>query len=103
MNFVTQTADGTNALIGERDIYMNGTAYLEDGSTVTVTVKDASTRMENVGNISYRKYIYPAHYFGLPKGTVITDLYFYFTNKDGSKVVKPEGSELGFQFRQAAE
>jgi len=103
VNFVTQTTDGTNALYGEKNIYMNGTVILASGKKVSVTTRDRSTRMDNVTDIAYRKYIYPTHYFGLERDAEISDLYFYFTNEDGSKVVRPDASELGYQFRQASE
>ena len=97
----TSEAGGTkNALYGERDVYMCGTAFLADGSTVTLDRKDETTRMNNSSNTLYTRYIFPRHYFGLDRNAEITNLYLYFTNKDGSKTVKPAGSDLGFRFKQ---
>ena len=98
--FASKVDGYTTALDGEAEVFLNGTAVLADGSTVELTTRDDSTCMRRTGSHSYQKYIFPTHYFGLPKGTKITDLYLYFTNKDGSKTVKPSGSNLGFRFKQ---
>ena len=103
VNFAAQAGDVKTALYGENDVYMNGTAILADGSQVTVEKRDNSTRMNRLNEKTYQKYIFPTHYFGLSNKTKIVDLYFYFTNKDGSKVVTSNDFEYGFQFRQKAQ
>ena len=103
VNFAAQAGDVKTALYGENDVYMNGTAILADGSQVTVDKRDNSTRMNRLNEKTYQKYIFPTHYFGLSNKTKIVDLYFYFTNKDGSKVVTSNDYEYGFQFRQKAQ
>ena len=100
VQFTSEAGGLKNALYGERDVYMCGTAFLADGSSVTLDRKDESTRMNNTSNTLYSRYIFPRHYFGLDRNAEISDLYLYFTNKDGSKTVKPSGSNLGFRFKQ---
>ncbi|MBQ9583770.1 MAG: DUF4961 domain-containing protein [Bacteroidales bacterium] len=101
VQFTSEAGGMKNALYGERDVYMCGTVYLADGTTVTLDRKDETTRMNNVSNTLYSRYIFPRHYFGLDRKAEITNLYLYFTNKDGSKVVKPAGADLGFRFKQS--
>ncbi len=94
----------TTPVDGEAEVFMCGTAVLADGTKVTLDRKDDFTCMRRTGRHTYQKYIFPTHYFGLPKGTTITDLYLYFTNKDGSKVEKGDDyPDLGFQFKQSDE
>ena len=102
INFASEVGGVQTDLYGENDVYMCGTAILEDGTPVTLTKCDNSTRMSKLDDKTYQKYIFPTHYFGLSNKTKIKDLYFYFTNKDGSKVVTSNDFEYGFQFRQAA-
>ena len=102
--FTSSIGGYATSLDGEAEVFMCGTAVLADGSKVTLDKKDNSTCMRRTGLHSYQKYIFPTHYFGLPKGAQITDLYLYFTNKDGSKVEKgTEFPDLGFQFKQSDE
>ena len=98
--FTSEAGGIKTALYGEKEVYMCGTAILEDGSKVVLDKKDASTKMNSVSNTTYMRYIFPRHYFGLPKTAKITDLYLYFTNKDGSKVVTSNDFPDGFQFKQ---
>lgn len=100
VNFAAEAGGVKTALFGENEVYMCGTAVLEDGTLVRVDKKDASTKMTRVDDKNYQKWIFPTHYFGLPNTTKLTDLYFFFTNKDGSKVVTSNSFEHGFQFRQ---
>ena len=102
VNFASKAGGVETALYGETDVYMNGTAILADGTEVKVERRDKSTRMNRLDDQTYQKYIFPTHYFGLSNKTKITDLYFYFTNKDGSVIVTSNDFEYGFQFRQQA-
>lgn len=102
--FSSKVGDYATPLDGEAEVFMCGTAMLADGTTAVLDRKDDFTCMRRTGWHTYQKYIFPTHYFGLPKGTKITDLYLYFTNKDGSKVVMGEEyPDLGFPFRQSDE
>ena len=80
-------------LKGAEKVYLCGRALCEDGSEVTVTTTGDANLMEKIGETSYQKYIYPRHFFGLPEGTRIEALYFYFTNEDGSIVVRDTTGE----------
>ena len=102
VNFAAEAGGVKMDLYGEPDVYMCGTAILEDGTVVTQNKRDSFTHMNRLNESTYQKYIFPTHYFGLPNTTKIVDLYFYFTNKDGSKVVTSNDFEYGFQFRQKA-
>jgi hypothetical protein len=102
VNFTTKTGDNETALFGEKEIYMCGAVYLEDGRKVTIDRKDNFTKMDILDETTFQKYIFPTHYFGLPAKTKITEMYLYFTNKDGSKVVSSNDFEDGFFFRQQA-
>lgn len=102
--FSSQVDGYTTAVDGEAEVFMCGTAVLADGTQVKLDRKDDFTCMRRTGGHTHQKYIFPTHYFGLPKGTKITDLYFYFTNKDGSKVeMGDDYPDLGFQFQQSDE
>ena len=102
VNFASEAGGVQTDLYGENEIYMCGTAILEDGTPVKLDRRDNSTKMSKLDEKTYQKYIFPTQYFGLSNKTKIQDLYFYFTNKDGSKVVTSNDFEYGFQFRQAA-
>ena len=102
VNFAAEAGGVQTALYGETDVYMNGTAILEDGTEVKIERRDAFTKMTRLDEKTYQKWIFPTHYFGLSNKTKLKDLYFYFTNKDGSKVVTSNDFEYGFQFRQKA-
>lgn len=102
VNFAAEAGGVQTDLYGEKDVYMCGTAILADGKQVKVEKRDASTRMNALDVKTYQKWIFPTQYFGLSNKTQITDLYFYFTNKDGSKIVTSNDFEYGFQFRQSA-
>jgi len=100
--FAAEAGGVQTDLYGEKDVYMCGTAILADGKQVKVEKRDASTRMNALDGKTFQKWIFPTQYFGLSNKTQITDLYFYFTNKDGSKIVTSNDFEYGFQFRQSA-
>ncbi|MBQ9310826.1 MAG: DUF4961 domain-containing protein [Bacteroidales bacterium] len=102
VQFVTEVDGERTALYGAKDIYMVGTAVLADGTVVTVDRKDNWTRMTNTSDTSYKKYIFPRHFFGLDKDAEIKEIYFYFSNKDASRIVR-HGSGYGYYFEQAAE
>ena len=102
VNFAAEAGGVKTALYGENDIYMCGTAVLADGTKVKVEKKDASTKMTRLDDVNYQKWIFPTQFFGLPNTTKLTDHYYYFTNKDGSKTVSSNDFPDGFQFRQKA-
>ena len=86
----------TNSLLTggrKKKVYLCGRALCEDGSEVTVSTTGDANLMEKLGETSYQKYIYPRHFFSLPEGTRIEALYFYFTNEDGSIVVRDTSGE----------
>lgn len=100
VNFQSETDEGATALKGADKIYLCGTATLADGTEKTVDKASDANLMVVSGPISYMKYIYPRHFFGLGADAVITDIKVWFINGDGS--VKVDDSGEGFALAQSA-
>ena len=86
----------TTALDGESDVYLCAKAVYDGGQEVeVVTCTDANkmtpivrTMLDGTSYNMHEKYIYPKQFFNLPKDAVIEAIYVWFSNADGSKVVK---------------
>lgn len=89
-DFVTFTFLGDtydNELKDADAVYMEATAYTDNGNTYEVKEKSAKTLMSkedraysNIFNLT----IWPAEYFDVPEGETITRIEYIFTNKDGT-------------------
>lgn len=99
--FAVQFAPKDTALNDAADVYLCGTARYNGGQTAEVTVTEARNRMERISTKLFERYIYPKQFFGLPADAVIEELRFYFTNADGSVVVKD--GDKGYLVEQAEE
>jgi len=101
--FTSKVGEKKTELYDMEKVNLVGTAILADDTKVTRNTIDAGTLMKRVDKVTYSKYILPVDFFGLKKGTKIKDLYFYFTNYDGTIVVRPESEPLGYHFTQSEE
>lgn len=99
VQFLSEVGTTTTALKGVDKVYLCGKVVLSDGRTVVVDKASANNLMEKNGSVSYQKYIYPKHFFGLQPSDEIVDAYFYFINEDKSLVVT-SGND-GFQLTQS--
>ncbi len=96
IEFVSAIDDIETPLFGEDAVYLNAKC-VADGKTVT----GKPVLMQKNSEVLYSKYIYPKNYFGLAESANITDMWVWFTNKDGSKIAT-EGED-GYGVFQAAE
>ena len=104
-DFVTLNFQGdvnTNDLIEEDAIYLCATAYTDKGSVLTVCGAEDKSRMKKqfqFGN-AYTLTLWPAGYFGVPANESIEKIEYYFSNADGSVVVKdgPTKTEMPFVY-----
>ena len=89
INFESEAGPVETGLKGVGKVYIYGKAIYNGGndSSIVDIVSD-KTLMEQIGETTYQKYIYPKEFFNLPDDAVITRAYFHFTNEDQSVVVK---------------
>ncbi|MFV0506678.1 MAG: DUF4961 domain-containing protein [Bacteroidales bacterium] len=93
INFITEASNTSTELAGETNIYVQGTAVLQDGSILELTERNAKTLLVVDSETSFSKYLYLKSLFGLDNTSTVTDLYLYFSNEDRSKVHSPKGGE----------
>lgn len=84
-----------NALDGEDEVYLCATAYSSTGNAYTVTDRSEKSKMtkDSYNNKTFSLSVWLADYFKIPDGESITRLEYYFSNKDGSKIVKETGAD----------
>ena len=87
--FAITFSPGSTDLKGASEVYLCGTAVHDGGQRTEVTTAGDKNRM-SVSGSRFEKYIYPKDFFGLPSDAVIEELSFYFTNADGTIVVKDD-------------
>lgn len=77
----------SNDLVKADAIYMEATAYTDNGHTYIVDEKSEKTLMtkedRDFSNV-YNLTIWPAGYFSIPEGETITRIDYIFTNADGT-------------------
>ena len=77
----------SNDLVKADAIYMAATAYTDNGHTYIMDEKSEKTLMtkedRDFSNV-YNLTIWPAGYFGIPEGEIITRIDYIFTNADGT-------------------
>lgn len=77
----------SNDLVKADAIYMEATAYTDNGHTYVVDEKSEKTLMtkedRDFSNV-YNLTIWPAGYFSIPEGETITRIDYIFTNADGT-------------------
>lgn len=91
VNFLSATDGKETALLGEESVYLLGKVTLDNGQELTVSAPQASNLMKKKSDTEYYKYIYPKTFFNVPEGRKISSMYFWFSNKDGSKVENNSG------------
>ncbi|MCM1502673.1 MAG: DUF4961 domain-containing protein [Bacteroidales bacterium] len=101
VNFQSEVDGNETALKGFEQVYLCGEATLADGSRVSVTTASAKNLMDMTGPVSYRKYIWPRDFFGLPGDAVIAEMSVWFIDKDST--VKVDDSGAAFVISQSAE
>ncbi len=90
-------------LEGVKDVYLCAKAVYNGGQEVEVSTCTEANKMTPfvrtlLDGTSYdmrEKFIYPKHFFGLEQDAVIEEIYVWFSNADGTKVVK-DGDEPYF-------
>lgn len=85
----TVQVDGKDSpLLGAEEVYLMAEATYNSGADkVTVDEISAKTLMMKSDRI-FKLYIYPHEFFGIPAGTEIEKITFWFVNKDKSVEVK---------------
>lgn len=77
----------TNNLIKADAVYMEATAYTDNGKVYKIDEKSEKTLMTKEDRASSNKYnltIWPTEFFGVQDGETITRIDYIFTNKDGT-------------------
>ena len=75
-----------------KKVYLCGKAVLSDGSVKEVITPSEATLMNEIGEDTYQRYIYPRHFFSVPEGANIESINVWSSNADGSVIVK-EGED----------
>jgi hypothetical protein len=93
---------GPNNLIQADAIYLCATAYTDKGSVLTVCGAEDKNRMKKqfqFGN-AYTITLWPGGYFNVPADESIEKIEYYFSNTDGSVVMKdgPTNTETPFVY-----
>ena len=85
----TIQVDGEDSpLLNADEVYMMAEATYNSGANkVTVDEISSKTLMTKFDSV-FKLYIYPHEFFGIPAGTEIEKITFYFVNKDKSIEVK---------------
>jgi len=91
----------SNALDGEEDVYLCATAYTNTGKAYEVADRSENSKMrkDSHNGKTFSLTLWLGDYFKIPAGESITELKYFFSNKDGSKLVKEiaiDGSESLF-------
>lgn len=90
-DIITLTFDaGVTATVldGENDIYLEVSAFdSQDKLIGQIKEKTATTKLKAIGGKRYLLDLWPRGYFGLKKGTSISRLTYFYTDKTGTKVV----------------
>lgn len=95
-DFVTFSFQGDvfpeNDLIKADKVYLEATAYTEEGNQYIVNEKSAKTLMKREEKLSrYNVTMWPAGFFNIPEGETITRIEYVFTNEDGTvKITKSD-------------
>lgn len=96
---VNFTSKGS-ALDGTSEAWLCGTVTLADGTEKTVDAVSDASKMEDIGESTFRKYIYPRQFFGLAHDAQIESLKVWFVNAD--KSVKVDNDGAGFNLAQSS-
>lgn len=99
-DFVTFTFLGdiyTNDLVNADAVYMEAKAYTDNGKVYTVDEKNEKTLMvkeDRTFSHIYNLTIWPAGFFGIPEGEIITRIDYIFTNADGTVNITGTDDEI---------
>lgn len=94
-DFVTFSFQGDifpNDLIKVDKVYLEATAYTEEGNQYTVNEKSAKTLMKREEKLPrYNVTMWPAGFFNISEGETISRIEYVFTNEDGTvKITKSD-------------
>ncbi len=85
-----------NDLSATGEVYFNAVAFTDQGNTYSVMQQDAKTLMmrENSYSSTFKKTIWPAGFFGINEGEVITRIEYQFVNADGTIVINKTADDI---------
>lgn len=85
-----------NDLIHCDEIFLEGTAYTEEGGVYPVNVRDARTLMTRANTFShnYSVTMWPKDFFSIPDNETISRIEYVFTNRDGSVKINKSLSDI---------
>ncbi len=91
-DLVTLTFNGDiadNALASMEKVYVNGTAYDDQGNVYELTEKSERTLMtrENAYSSTFNITVWPVEFFNMPVTAQMTHFDYYFTNADGTEII----------------
>ena len=87
-----------NALENETDIYFCGKGVTSTGASFELCEATAKTKLTSLGARRFRLDMWPRDFLGVPAGTTLERLEYYFTNADGSVKVGYGGGTAPFIF-----
>ena len=98
-DFITFSFIGSaypNDLSATGEVYFNAVAHTDNGNTYSVAVRDESTLMkrENSFGSTYKKTIWPAGFFGIGEGEIITLIEYQFVNADGTIIINKTADDI---------
>lgn len=96
----------TNELINEESVYFEAVAVTDAGNRYSVNEKTDKTLMrksEQSFSHNYSLTIWPADFFGIPKGETILKIEYIFTNEDGTINVTKSDDEEAIEGNQSSE
>lgn len=112
VTFTFAGESASNDLVKCDEVFFEATAYTAEGGVYTVNKRGDETLMTRPNTFSqnYSITLWPVGFFGIPDGETITNIDYFFTNRDGSvKVNKsfdmkindenPENDDIPFTFQ----
>lgn len=90
----------TNDLVSADAVYLEATAYTDSGKKYKVDEKSEKTWMkkeDRAFNKIFSLTIWPAEFFGVEDGEVITRIEYIFTNKDGTVSVTKSDDDAAIE------
>lgn len=91
VSFSSSISGVNTALKGEGQVYLKGKVVLDNGQELTFDKVSEDNLMYRNSDNGYDIYIYPRSFFNVPTGRKMTDMYFWFTNADGTEIEDNDG------------
>jgi len=86
VDFRTKISYMSTPLENETDVYLMGKVVLDDGTELVYSETGEENRMLHIEGPLFKKYIYPRKFFNVPADKEMTNMFFWFSNADGSKI-----------------